>query len=251
MQDPAGFALLKASPNVFGAIQTSCKERSLNIKFISGQWIIDSLLRIWGGFRTLSNSRRRIQSNVWSIRKLQSTKCRTHVESYDSMTMSKHPVSLSVNFSRTCGTFNPSKISSMTEFQTCRGALWELPKPRNVASHVWETNSCCVGVAISQTAVLHNKSSYCQSQRFFVFDVFRCGKLSCTATWIRFNQSWAWKSIINHPSFVYSFVRSFFACNTCTKLGSIVNSRSKLRANKNNNPAGQRQLQYSGNVPKR
>lgn len=73
MQDPAGFALLKASPNVFGAIQTSCKERSPNIKFISGQWIIDWLLRIWGGFRTLSNCRRRIQSNVWSIRKLQST----------------------------------------------------------------------------------------------------------------------------------------------------------------------------------
>lgn len=117
-------------------------------------------------------------------------------------------------------------------------------------SHVWETNSCCVGIAISQTAVLHNKSSCCQIQRFFDFDVFRCGKLSCTATWITFNQSWAWKSVTNHPSFVYSFVRSFFACNTCTKLGSIVNSRSKFRANKNNNPAGQRRLQYSGNVPK-
>ena len=140
MQDPAGFALLKASPNVFCAIQTSCKERSLNIKFISGQWIIDSLLRIWGGFRTLSNSRRRIQSNVWSIRKLQSTKCRTHVESYDSMDhVQTSSITFCYFFSGTCGTFNPSKISYMTEFQTCRGALWEVPKPRNVAMYEKQT----------------------------------------------------------------------------------------------------------------
>lgn len=75
MQDPAGFALLKASPNVFGAIQTSCKERSLNIKFVSGQWIIDSLLRILGGFTTLSNCRRRIQSKVLSILKSSVDSC--------------------------------------------------------------------------------------------------------------------------------------------------------------------------------
>ena len=55
------------------------------------------------------------------------------------MTMSKHPVSLSVIFSGTCGTFNPSKISYMTEFQTCRGALWEVPKPRNVAMYEKQT----------------------------------------------------------------------------------------------------------------